>query len=68
MTATYDGKLIVTKEEIFACCRTMDIFVIHERIFLSSRGKMVLQSPVSGLLGEVIVCCPFCGAKPEGSA
>ncbi len=67
MAASYDGKLAVTKDGISACCRRMDIHALRRQIYISSKGELMLRSSENPKQGSTIVCCPFCGAKPEGS-
>ncbi len=68
MAASYDGRLTVSKDGISACCRAMDICALRKQIYVSSKGVMMLRSTDNPKLGMGICCCPFCGARPEGSA
>lgn len=66
MTATYDGRLTVTKDGISPCCRAMDICALRRQIYVSAKGQMMLRSSEDPKKGMPMVCCPFCGAKQEG--
>ena len=66
MTATYDGKLAVTKDGISPCCRAMDICAMRRQVYVSTKGQMMLRSSEDPKKGMAMLCCPFCGARAEG--
>lgn len=65
MTATYDGRLAVTKTGIAACCRDIDICVLRGQIYTGTKGQLMLRMTDNPRKGMTIKSCPFCGATPE---
>ena len=43
MTATYDGRLAVTKTGIAACCRDMDVCVLRGQVYTGTKAKAMLK-------------------------
>lgn len=72
MTATYDGRLTVSKTSIGACCRPMDTRVITGWVRASvTKAGTVLTLRVSEdpkAPRAQIICCPFCGARIQEGA
>lgn len=69
MSATYDGRLTVSKTGVGACCRAMDVRVMSGWVRASTvKGATVLTLRVSedpkAPRAQIIVC-PFCGASAE---
>ncbi|MDO5853468.1 MAG: hypothetical protein Q4Q62_05345 [Thermoplasmata archaeon] len=63
MTATYDGKLIVSKDGIEACCRMMDKALFSGVVYKGTINKAPALAIKVGDKGARCVCCPFCGAQ-----
>ena len=63
MTASYDGRLVCTKDSMEACCRTMDEWMMTKKVYRSSQGALCLR--IDDRKGCPIRCCPFCKAEAE---
>lgn len=68
MTATYDGRLMVSpkSKKVLPCCETMAEVSWSGILYVGTYAKTpALMLRIGEKRAKVVSCCPFCGAKTE---
>lgn len=65
VTATYDGKLVVTKNGIAPCCGSMHRMIFSGAVYRGSTGATMIAYQMNPKKGLALANCPFCGAEAE---
>lgn len=66
MTATYDGRLVLSGKAVEPCCATMHRAVVHGIFYAGTSRKVpVIAIRLAERETAQVTHCPFCGASVE---